>query len=79
MKIARAAKFGLNVCIDTMSDFERTMVGVFDMMFFVVQCTIFIAVAALFTVGWILPVLFYEYVLIQCLRKVVKFVSRCGT
>ena len=73
MKLTKIAKTGLNVYVDTMDDFGRTMIGVFDMLFFIIQCGIFAAACTLFIVCWIMPVLFYDYVIVAGGKKAFKF------
>ena len=73
MKLTKIAKTGLNVYVDTMDDFGRTMIGVFDILFFIIQCGIFAAACTLFIVCWGMPVLFYDYVIVAGGKKVFKF------
>lgn len=73
MKLTKIAKTGLDVYVDTMDDFGRTMIGVFDMLFFIIQCGIFATVCTFFVVCWIMPVLFYDYVIVAGGKKAFKF------
>jgi hypothetical protein len=73
MNFVSLAKIGLTEYVGTMSDFQRAMIGAFDMLFFIVQCLIFIAVGFLFAIAWVLPVLFYEFILIKLGKRLFNF------